>query len=1526
MALFPSRSSGGLQLGSGSSTTAFERDLARVRARKARLRRLDLRRKQKADENSWFLDRFIPDKVEQGVNEVAESLIYTIPGMYEMGKTVAQDTGDLFLRGDITPERSARMFAAMGTQMAQDLRHPLRHPGYTAMTLFGLASMGLGSAARVGTAAGAYARLRPASAAARSLSKLEHMPRSASGAIFHAVPPSMRPKISLGPERPRGNQDPTVPEVHEAQGATQPTPNRGQMNFVARRTARNQLKSLEQLMDSPGYTPNLVDMATRRELRAKLNIPEDPHPVDVAIEGLPTMTPADRRTYLEEQRAVPTGNRQSSIVQPDQAGLAYQQERLAARQQRVQQRRAAEEQTAAARQAQIDQLGLEIQMQQLGGRLGLPEMPEGVGISQLLPEGLPMLPRATTTQVAPPGGLPAIGEQLSLLGGERLPDPGALTPPLSREAGRDLSMGILRPPPPRAKAPAKTARSPVEAAPAVAAVPDPAAPAGPIDYDALAAAIAARMGADGGMAPEGSFVDVEEPRTPGRPRQEGDFSGPQKAEMTEIAKSWEHTRTDDGGWDITWAGLPAGRIERALDKNGEEMVYPSITKEGQAENRRKYEIQMINPRRTRSGRPFSTKRTITAATDAEAAQIARRLWAEWVVAGRTGGHPKPEGAPLKTSHTRPGKFTGKKPGDVVEDYWALRAAEEAKADPASQGVEPAEKIPAVGKSEKQILEDAQAEMDMEKARLQQELDAIDGPSDADLAAIEDDALGVDPAPPVKPAKAKAKAKAVKGEPLEALDVTALNADLDPQLRALGLHYNDQGYLAISDDFGTEDVLTDLGLDPGEAYLVEDALNTAAGKADPGGKFSVKEFHKALLENFPDEGEADVIFNKIFGASGGTQGALGREMLRAFFAPRPRQTTSLAARLPVMEGGHRVFKEVTRDEILLSNNPVVRFAWYTTYGALKALENPYAQGGRGNFASRQLRRKIGFETGEIQRINELAEKAGISKEASRYEQMLEEAKRTDWNGNPVRVWDTVNRGAMMGILFLKPAYLTANMIGQVGLAMIDHAWNPANIYRSVQLQRELYRNPALQGMRAGKIKRAMGEGAMESLSAGPGASKRIFQVHDWTSRQYAKLLDTPFRDNAFINEAIRGGFDTPEKLAKLVDAAPDSALGRKFTETARRANRNMIDYGRMNNVEKQLVRRILIFYPWLKGASIYGARFAAEHPAQFTAAVQMGRIGAEESDRDLGQLPSFMQQQGVFKVGERNVPGLGRVPEIMNPAAISILGTPGETLSMARAALLGNVRQSEELAESITPAATAALTAFTGTDPFTGAKADPNQSWLERISGSLADTLPFVRQAKQIERARDIESGAKDPREVLQPMDVQDVAGRWLGPGLGAAVGRPYGEFALNPREASQRAAAESRTFESKSEAQLSLHRGYRDRAKEEAKRLGIDLPPAFDKALMQRAQREAEIVAARENSNGDLDAFGRLEADMRLLVRRKEYTQAEAKQILNRFAEMSEGSINQFRRQLGDAFFGGDVRSYYKKLLNAAGASIDQSW
>jgi hypothetical protein len=678
---------------------------------------------------------------------------------------------------------------------------------------------------------------------------------------------------------------------------------------------------------------------------------------------------------------------------------------------------------------------------------------------------------------------------------------------------------------------------------------------------------------------------------------------------------------------------------------------------------------------------------------------------------------------------------------------------------------------------------------------------------------------------------------------------------------------------------------------------------------------------------------------VKGGSPPTASQMSRVFIKAFLQKPERPYLPLETE-QISVDPQGIFKStaVSTDKYQLSHNPVLRMATRVTYGALKAVDIPEAKGGRGNFANRALRRKIAFENRESKRILDMFKAAGLDEDVRRAQAETEARAKSLNPKNPIALtMDTMNTAAIIGALFLKPAYISANLLGQMMFVLADHSLNPANIYKSMRLQRRYYygARKGASELERGEMKRrvtliraGMGEMGTASLIGGievkGGLSPLLTRAHHRMANFYGKILDTPFRDNAFFHEAQRQGFTTPKAIDLLLEAQEGTPLERKRLEIFRAANRNMVDYGRMSKVEQDVIKRIVFFYPWMKGATIYGGRFAAEHPAQLLALSASAGVVKARSDKELGMLPSYLE--GVMKVGERVVPGLGNQPTVMNPMAISTLGTAGQAIQMAKALVTGKSRQSDLLANTLTPAASALLAITTHVDPFTGQQIPPDSASALSIAGNVLWKMPApVRLLNQLQKADEIKKGNLQAKDILLPNTRSEAFGRWLGPGFGAVVGHPLADYTLNTREARSRAASEARAFTSKADSKIALYKDYRQQVKLEAKRLGVTIPPPFDTALALKAQREAAIaVWAAKNNVSRPNSIQRLEADMSLLVRMKKVSDKDAKEILLGYAQQGQNRVDSFRRDLGEMYFGSTILSAYRKALTDRGATLPQ--
>jgi hypothetical protein len=414
-----------------------------------------------------------------------------------------------------------------------------------------------------------------------------------------------------------------------------------------------------------------------------------------------------------------------------------------------------------------------------------------------------------------------------------------------------------------------------------------------------------------------------------------------------------------------------------------------------------------------------------------------------------------------------------------------------------------------------------------------------------------------------------------------------------------------------------------------------------------------------------------------------------------------------------------------------------------------------------------------------------------------------------------------------------------------------------------------------------------------------------------SEAFNKVLDTPFREAAFINEAFRHGYRDTAAIKRLLDSPEGSAEYATLIEVSRRANRNIIDFARLGPNEKKFIRRVIFFYPWFKGATIYGAHFASEHPAQFLAMGQLGQYGVDHDP--LEGAPSYMR--GFIGAGEGNVPGVDKTIRVINPTAASVLGTPGEVINAGLNVLGAETGAADEPSEWLTPAISALMAGATGTDPFTGQDYAPEKGFLEIVGEELGQTAAPLRAIRNVQRAREIKSGKRNPDDLLYVRSENEA---WAQFGLGLTP------ISVNAATMRSRGAAETRELQSKRQRTELNFADKTDQWKKEAQRLGLEVPEAVEEAMKLRQEREGELAAAREALGRDMTQIDRLKAEVGLLVRKGQLDEREARQLLLTYAVLDDNSISRIRSQLGDAYFGSRALSSFSAALRARGGEPER--
>ena len=322
-------------------------------------------------------------------------------------------------------------------------------------------------------------------------------------------------------------------------------------------------------------------------------------------------------------------------------------------------------------------------------------------------------------------------------------------------------------------------------------------------------------------------------------------------------------------------------------------------------------------------------------------------------------------------------------------------------------------------------------------------------------------------------------------------------------------------------------------------------------------------------------------------------------------------------------------------------------------------------------------------------------------------------------------DAINDASRAAILYLRPAYITPNVVGNTFLVLTQQGWAaPINLKRSVLMHRYIGAEHTV------KLDALMGQGLTAALRG--EHTPLIGLVNDLFARGYGKVVDTPFRRASFLYEAAKAGHKTPAQIKRLLDTGGDDLYQVQY-----RANRALIDYGDLNSLERAVIRRILFFYPWLKGSTRWTKDYLRDHPQQAALVGQFGQTGEKLTAEELGLLPSWAQ--GLIKYTSGYPLALTG-----NPTAAGIVSQPAQ-LGMVVAGLLGFGRPGTgfQARQLLTPGPSAAISMVSGRDDF---GRDVPQTF-----GTFADELAGVPVKTLVERLTQDQTGRTYPMSPTQAL-------------------------------------------------------------------------------------------------------------------------------------------------------------------------------
>ena len=74
----------------------------------------------------------------------------------------------------------------------------------------------------------------------------------------------------------------------------------------------------------------------------------------------------------------------------------------------------------------------------------------------------------------------------------------------------------------------------------------------------------------------------------------------------------------------------------------------------------------------------------------------------------------------------------------------------------------------------------------------------------------------------------------------------------------------------------------------------------------------------------------------------------------------------------------------------------------------------------------------------------------------------------------------------------------------------------------------------------------------------------------------------------------------------------------------------VDHERLGALERDIVRRAIFVYPWVRGATLYAGHFLTEHPVQAAVAGQLAKQAEAKQAAELGSVRGYAA--GLFRVG------------------------------------------------------------------------------------------------------------------------------------------------------------------------------------------------------------------------------------------------------------------------------------------------------
>jgi hypothetical protein len=223
----------------------------------------------------------------------------------------------------------------------------------------------------------------------------------------------------------------------------------------------------------------------------------------------------------------------------------------------------------------------------------------------------------------------------------------------------------------------------------------------------------------------------------------------------------------------------------------------------------------------------------------------------------------------------------------------------------------------------------------------------------------------------------------------------------------------------------------------------------------------------------------------------------------------------------------------------------------------------------------------------------------------------------------RAVDNVNSAVTSLTVYFKIGHIGTRVLTNAATNLMQGSLAPNEFAASIRLWKALSPEDKAR-MLAGAGQHGFAALPHEGSEGSPAG--RLAGAARGGARFWAQHADAPFRFNGLAYEFRKAGYSTPAEVRRALDGLESGGHGlpahewSKISAAARRADRELIAYDRLNPFEKRYLTRGVWFYPWVKGSTVFTVRSLLEHPFKAAALGALGAMGVSASSSSSAMSP------------------------------------------------------------------------------------------------------------------------------------------------------------------------------------------------------------------------------------------------------------------------------------------------------------------